>query len=278
MRWSLLMKTITPIVSLALAEDLGHGDCSAQLIDEHTNASAHILTQEAATLCGVSYANEVFQQVDPRIQAHWQAKDGDKLVANQVFCTLTGPARGLLTAERTALNFLQTLSATATRTAYFVNLIKDTHTIILDTRKTIPGLRAAQKYAVTMGGAQNHRQGLFDAILIKENHIMACGSISAAIKACQNQPDIKMMIEVENLAELDEAIDAGSTHIMLDNFSLDLIQQAVNRKPAHVKLEASGGINEHNIRAIAELGVDYISLGTLTKDIQAIDLSMRFAI
>ncbi len=267
---------ISSLVAQALKEDIGTGDLSAALINENTQARAQIQSLEAAILCGKDFAYEVFKQVDPKVQVSWLASDGDKLHVQQVFCTLEGPARSILTAERTALNYLQTLSATATRTAYFVALINNTKTVLLDTRKTIPGLRAAQKYAVTIGGGQNHRQGLFDALLIKENHIIACGGISAALTAAQQQTGIKVMIEVENLAELNEAINAKATHIMLDNFSLDAIKQAIALRPNTVKLEASGGINEHNIQAIAQTGVDYISLGTLTKDIKAIDLSMRF--
>ncbi len=266
---------IAALVTAALREDIGTGDLSAALIDASTKATAHIMTRESAVLCGTPWASEVFKQVDPMIVQNWQAEDGDKLAPSQIICTLTGAAANLLTAERTALNFLQTLSATATRTAYFVDLIRDTHTVLLDTRKTIPGLRFAQKYAVRVGGGQNHRQGLFDAILIKENHIMACGSISAAIKKCENA-HVKVIVEVENLDELREAIAAGATHIMLDNFSVDLIKKAVGIKYGGVKLEASGGVNEYNIREIALAGVDYISLGTLTKDIHAVDLSMRF--
>jgi nicotinate-nucleotide pyrophosphorylase (carboxylating) len=266
---------ITSLVSAALLEDIGPGDCSARLIDEDKQATAQILSRETAVLCGVDFAKEVFKQVDPTLAQDWHQQDGEHLIPNQVFCTLQGSARSLLTAERTALNFLQMLSATATRTAYFVDLIKETGTVLLDTRKTIPGLRAAQKYAVKIGGGQNHRQGLFDAILIKENHIIACGSIAGALSACQQQPGVNIIIEVENLAELTQAMDAGAAHIMLDNFSLEMINQAVKIKPTHIKLEASGGINEHNILAIARTGVDYISLGTLTKDIKAIDLSMR---
>ncbi|MFA6037993.1 MAG: carboxylating nicotinate-nucleotide diphosphorylase [Legionellales bacterium] len=268
---------ITTLVAHALKEDIGRGDLSAQLIAPQAQARAQILSREAAVLCGVDFAKEVFNKVDPSIKQDWQLKDGDKLLPDQIFCTLAGPAHSILTAERTALNFLQTLSATATRTAYFVDLIKDTKATILDTRKTIPGLRDAQKYAVRMGGGTNHRHGLFDAILIKENHIKACGSITNAIQTAKEKfSDIKIMIEVENLHELQEAIRAHALHIMLDNFSLENIIKAVNMKPANVKLEASGGINEGNILAIAQAGVDYISLGTLTKDINAVDLSLLF--
>jgi nicotinate-nucleotide pyrophosphorylase (carboxylating) len=268
---------IAPIVTAALTEDIGSGDLSALLIPADRVARAQILSREAAVLCGVDFAREVFLQVDPLIVQHWLLQDGDRLQPDQVFCELEGSARSLLTAERTALNFLQTLSATATRTAYFVDLIKDTNVILLDTRKTIPGLRSAQKYAVVCGGGVNHRQGLFDAVLIKENHILACGSIAAAIKAHQVlQPGVKMMIEVENIDELKQAIDAGAMHILCDNFSIAQLQEAIALRPSQVKLEASGGIDESNIRHVALTGVDYISLGTLTKDIRAIDLSMRF--
>ncbi len=273
------MNTLDPhqiqLITMALLEDIGSGDLSARLIPVHTDVRAQILSREAAVLCGAPYATEVFNQVNPAIKLTWIAQDGDHLIPNQVFCTLAGPAQGILSAERTALNFLQTLSATASRTAYFVKLIKDTDAVLLDTRKTLPNLRVAQKYAVKTGGAENHRLGLFDAVLIKENHIAACGSITKAIAACKKtSPTAKMIIEVENLSQLQEAIAAGAAHIMLDNFSLPLIKKAVLMKPEGVKLEASGGINEENIREVAETGVDYISLGTLTKDIEAIDLSL----
>ncbi|HLF66442.1 MAG TPA: carboxylating nicotinate-nucleotide diphosphorylase [Gammaproteobacteria bacterium] len=263
------------LIRLALAEDIGSGDLSAQLIPADTWVAAQILTRSPAILCGAPYAREVFHQVDATIKLNWLAKEGDALLPNQVFCTIKGPARSVLTAERTALNFLQTLSATATRTAYFVELINDTGAVLLDTRKTLPNLRMAQKYAVKTGGGENHRLGLFDAVLIKENHIAACGSLTQAIAACQRHFSTKMIVEVENLTQLAEAIAAGAVHIMLDNFSLALLKEAVLMKPAGVKLEASGGINEENIRDIANTGVDYLSLGTLTKDIQAIDLSLR---
>ncbi len=268
--------TLNPLIALALQEDIGSGDLSAQLIDAHQISRADIISREAAILCGVEFAKSVFEQVDKTIIQDWRLKDGDMIKPNQIIASFEGPSRSILTAERTALNFLQTLSATATRTAYFVDLIKGTKTILLDTRKTIPGLRAAQKYAVTVGGGTNHRQGLYDAILIKENHIKACGSIKNAIHVTSAQDGIKVMIEVENLAELSEAISAGATHIMLDNFSIENIIKAVKMKPPSVKLEASGGINEHSIQQIANTGIDYISLGTITKNITSIDLSLLF--
>jgi nicotinate-nucleotide pyrophosphorylase (carboxylating) len=268
---------LTQLVARAMQEDIGSGDLSAELINPHQVSRANIISREAAVLCGVEYAKSVFLQVDKTINQDWHLKDGDRMKPNQIIASFEGPSRGILTAERTALNFLQTLSGTATRTAYFVDLIKDTKTILLDTRKTIPGLRAAQKYAVTVGGGTNHRQGLYDAILIKENHIKACGSIKNAIQAARAHAGIKVMIEVENLAELSEAIAAGATHIMLDNFSIENIFEAVKIKPQSVMLEASGGINEQNILQIAKAGVDYISLGTITKNINAIDFSLLFS-
>lgn len=272
-----LQSDIVNLVARAIQEDVGAQDASACLIPKDNLARAQIKTRQAAILCGIPYATEVFTQVDSTIKVTWHAQDGDKIQRDQIFCTLEGPARSILTAERTALNFLQTLSGTATRTAYFVDLIKNTKTVLLDTRKTIPGLRAAQKYAVRMGGGTNHRQGLFDAVLIKENHIIACGSITAAIQSHQTQqPHIRLMIEVENIDELHEAITAGATHILCDNFSHAMLQEAVALKPSLVKIEASGGITAQNILMIAKTGVDYISLGTLTKDVEAVDLSLLF--
>lgn len=268
---------ISNLVTSALTEDIGTGDLSAELIDAHQISKAHIISRQNAILCGVDYAKTVFTQVDPDIIQNWYFKDGDKLKPNTSIVTLEGRSRSILTAERSALNFLQLLSATASRTAYFVDLIKDTDTILLDTRKTIPGLRNAQKYAVTVGGGTNHRQGLYDAILIKENHIKASGSIANALQHCFKKfPHYKIMIEVENLSELEQAISAGAKHIMLDNFSIIDIQEAIKTKPSDIKLEVSGGVNERNIVEIAQTGVDYISLGTLTKDIKAIDLSLLF--
>ena len=264
-------------VTQALAEDVGAGDVSAMLIDTNTQAHAQVITRENMTLAGQAWFNEVFTQLDPQIQIEWTANDGDHLSAGALLCTLQGSARSILTGERSALNFVQTLSATATKTNHFVRLISGTKARILDTRKTLPGLRLAQKYAVTCGGGWNHRLGLFDAILIKENHIAAKGGITAAIVHARHlYPDLPLEVEVENLAQLEEALMAGAPRILLDNFDLEHLRHAVHLTRGQAQLEASGGVNEHTVRAIAETGIDFISIGTLTKDIQAIDLSMRF--
>ena len=264
-------------VRVALAEDIGNGDVSAALIDPSTQAHAQVITREPMTLAGAAWFNEVFAQLAPHIQIDWAARDGDHLAAGALLCSLHGSARAILTGERSALNFVQTLSATASKTNHFVRLISGTHARILDTRKTLPGLRLAQKYAVTCGGGWNHRIGLYDAILIKENHIAAAGGITQAIVHARHlYPDLPLEVEVENLTQLEEALMAGAPRILLDNFDLDGLRQAVQLTRGQAQLEASGGVNEHSVRAIAETGVDFISIGTLTKDIQAIDLSMRF--
>ena len=263
----------------ALTEDVASGDITAQIIDEYKTASARIICREQAIICGVPWVNEVARQVDNDLQVRWQVADGDLVEEDQLLFTLHGKARSLLTAERTMLNFLQTLSGTATRTREYVNLVKDTNVTLLDTRKTLPGLRLAQKYAVKTGGAENHRIGLFDAFLIKENHIQAAGSITGAIHTARSlEPGTRIEVEVENLDELNEAITASPNWIMLDNFSIAELNDAVSRNQGTgIKLEASGGIegNEGLVK-IAGTGVDYISLGTLTKHCRAIDLSMRF--
>jgi len=269
--------SIAQNVALALAEDIGTGDVSAMLIDASTQAHAQVITREPMTLTGLAWFNEVFAQLDPQIQIEWTANDGDHLAAGALLCSLHGSARNILTGERSALNFIQTLSATATRTNHFVRLINGTKARILDTRKTLPGLRLAQKYAVTCGGGWNHRLGLYDAILIKENHIAAASGITAAIVHARHlYPDLPLEVEVENLSQLEEALMAGAPRILLDNFDLVGLRQAVLLTRGQAQLEASGGVNETTVRAIAETGVDFISIGTLTKDIQAIDLSMRF--
>lgn len=269
--------SIAQNVALALAEDVGAGDVSAMLIDANTQAHAQVITRESMTLAGLAWFNEVFAQLDPQIQIEWATNDGDHLAAGALLCTLRGSARSILTGERSALNFIQTLSATATRTNHFVRLINGTNARILDTRKTLPGLRLAQKYAVTCGGGWNHRLGLYDAILIKENHIAAAGGITAAIVHARHlYPDLPQEVEVENLSQLEEALMAGAPRILLDNFDLVGLRQAVQITRGQAQLEASGGVNENTVHAIAETGVDFISIGTLTKDIQAIDLSMRF--
>jgi len=263
-------------VSFALAEDIGSGDITATLIPENTLAHATVITRESAILCGQDWFNESFLQVDPNIKIHWNMNDGTAINADDILCTLTGNARSLLTSERTALNFLQTLSATATRAHEYAQNIIDLDTRILDTRKTIPGLRLAQKYAVQCGGCSNHRIGLFDAILIKENHIIAAGSISNAIGIAKKTNSDKLIeVEVETLEQLSEAQAAGADRILLDNMNNEMLQKAVKLNNQQTELEASGGITLENIREIAETGVDYISIGALTKDILSIDLSLR---
>jgi len=259
-----------------LAEDVGPGDITAQLIPEKQMARARVITREATILCGVAWVDELFRRLDPRVSLHWQAADGDRLAAGQGFLELEGPARSLLTGERAALNLLQTLSATATRTRHYVDLLEGTGVRLLDTRKTLPGLRLAQKYAVTCGGGHNHRIGLYDAFLIKENHIAACGGIEAAVKEARDiARDLPVEVEVETFEELDLALAAGADVIMLDNFSLDDMREAVSRNAGRATLEASGNVDETTLRAIAETGVNCISSGALTKDLKAIDLSMR---
>ncbi len=261
----------------ALAEDLGTGDLSASLIPAERTATARIITRTPGVFCGQFWVAETMQQVNAQIQIDWHVNDGDVIDAGQRLFTLAGPAASLLTAERTALNFVQLLSGTATRTAHYVALLQDHKATLLDTRKTIPGLRLAQKYAVKCGGGSNHRIGLFDAYLLKENHIAAAGSITAAVAAARaNHPDKAVEVEVENLAELDEAIAADADIAMIDNFTLSDTQTAVARSAGRIKLEASGGINERTLADIAATGVDYISSGELTKTILPMDLSMRF--
>ena len=266
-----------PSVALALAEDVGSGDLTAALIPEQAQAEATVISRENAVLCGTAWFDAVFRQLDPGVTVAWQAADGERVAPDQLLCTLRGPARVLLTGERTALNFLQLLSATATLARRYADCVAGTGATILDTRKTLPGLRLAQKYAVRCGGCQNHRIGLFDAVLIKENHIMAAGSISKAIAmARQLHPGVKVEVEVESLAELAEALQAQPDIIMLDNFDRAGMVEAVRITAGRVKLEASGNVNFDTVRTIAETGVDYISIGGLTKDVRAVDLSMRF--
>ncbi len=267
-------KDISENVQLALAEDVGSGDVTAELIPEDAVASATLITREHAVVAGCQWFDEVFNQLDKTTSITWNVADGDVLAPEQILCSLNGSARALLTGERTAINFLQTLSATATTVASFVDIIKDTETKILDTRKTIPGLRLAQKYAVTCGGGTNHRIGLFDAILIKENHIMAAGSITQAVKQAKEKK-LPVEVEVESLSELEEALNAEADQVLLDNFDLALLEKAVDINQGRAKLEASGNVNKNNLYAIAKTGVDYISIGALTKHIQAIDFSMR---
>ena len=266
-----------PSVALALAEDVGSGDLTAALIPEQDQAEATVISRENAVLCGTAWFDAVFRQLDPGVTVAWQATDGERVAPDQLLCTLRGPARVLLTGERTALNFLQLLSATATLARRYADCVAGTGATILDTRKTLPGLRLAQKYAVRCGGCQNHRIGLFDAVLIKENHIMAAGSIGKAIATARHlHPGVKVEVEVESLAELAEALQAQPDIIMLDNFDRAGMVEAVRITAGRVKLEASGNVNFDTVRAIAETGVDYISIGGLTKDVRAVDLSMRF--
>ncbi len=268
-------------VADALAEDVGSGDLTASLVPETSNASASIFARENAVMAGRPWVDEVYAQLDPDIRIEWQQDDGDRIDENTVLCEIEGPARAVLTGERTALNFLQTLSATATVTACYVAALKGTDTRVLDTRKTVPGLRLAQKYAVRCGGGVNHRIGLFDAILIKENHILSAGSISNAISAAlESAADVMIEIEVESLDELREALEAGAKRLLLDNFSIDDLRAAVDINTETgaplAELEASGGLTLDQLRQVAETGVDYISVGAISKNIRAIDLSMRF--
>ncbi len=264
-------------VSAALLEDVGDGDITARLIPADEQASAAVITREDATICGVDWVNEVARQVDPTISISWMVADGQQAEANQLLFQAYGNARSLLTFERSALNFLQCLSGTASIAHYYASLVADTNVKLLDTRKTIPGLRKAQKYAVSCGQCYNHRIGLYDAFLIKENHIAACGGISQAIAAArQQEPSKTVEVEVESMGELQQALDASADRIMLDNFTLRDMREAVQLAEGRAELEASGGITEQTLRPIAETGVDYISIGALTKDCRAIDLSMRF--
>ena len=266
---------IREIVRRALAEDIGAGDLTARLIGRSTSALASVICREEAILCGSAWFDEVYRQLDGAIGIEWRTADGGEIAAGQVICNLHGPARPLLTGERTALNFLQTLSGTATLTREYVRLIKGYKSVLLDTRKTIPGLRSAQKYAVVCGGAQNHRMGLYDAILIKENHIRAAGSIISALSDAKKQ-NVPVEIEVENLADLEQALAGGANTILLDNFTLDDLYRAVKINGGRAKLEVSGNVNKENLRAIAATGVDFISIGALTKHVRAVDFSMRF--
>jgi nicotinate-nucleotide pyrophosphorylase (carboxylating) len=266
-------------VMFALDEDIGDGDLTAELIPEEAHSEARVISREHAVICGQEWFDEVFAQLDENIRINWQVKDADQVEPDQLLCTLSGPSRALLTGERTALNFLQTLSGTATLASRYAEAVTGTGVKVLDTRKTIPGLRLAQKYAVTCGGCHNHRIGLYDGVLIKENHIAAAGSITAAIeKARETAPsDIPVEVEVENLDEVQQALDAGADILLLDNMSPELLRQAVAINNSQAKLEASGGITLKNIRNVAETGVNFISVGEITKELHATDLSMRFA-
>lgn len=271
---------VSAAVALALAEDLGSGDVTALLIDSRTDATAEVRAKEAATLCGRPWFDEVFRQVDPAIAVEWRYTDGDELPDGAIVCRLTGPARGILSGERTALNFLQTLSGTATVAHRYAAAVAGTSARVLDTRKTLPGLRLAQKYAVRCGGAHNHRHGLYDAVLIKENHIAAAGGITAAVrKALDSTSGLMIEVEVETLDELRESLTTGAHRLMLDDFSLEELREAVALRDAHPTrkdLEASGSVDLEILRTIAETGVDFISVGAITKHVRAIDYSMRF--
>lgn len=266
-------------VATALAEDIGGGDVTAGLVPENQHVRGRVITREAAILCGCAWVDETFRELDPAIEVTWRARDGERLAADQILFEIGGRARPVLTGERTALNFLQMLSGTATATRRFVDAIEGTGCRILDTRKTLPGLRTAQKYAVRCGGAQNHRMGLYDQILIKENHIAAAGSLAAAVhSARQSNAGLKIEVEVESLDELQQALAAGPDIIMLDEFSLDDMRKGVQLTRAHgegIELEASGSVSLENVRTIAATGVDYISVGSITKHVRAMDLSMR---
>jgi len=276
---------IAQSVALALHEDLNglpvtKGDITANLIPQDKKAKAIVITREDAVFCGKAWTEEVFRQLDNSVNITWHVDDGEAVTANTTLFTLTGPARILLTGERSALNFIQTLSGIATTTKHYVDLIATTHCKLLDTRKTLPGLRNASKYAVLCGGGHNHRIGLYDAYLIKENHIMACGGISEAIAmANKHHPDRWVEVEVENIEELKQALTAGAQRVMLDNFTIPMMQEAVainQSQPTPADLEVSGNVDDTTILSFAQTGVDYISVGALTKHVHAIDLSMRF--
>ncbi len=278
------MSTLTPPdplevrqdVARALDEDLGPGDATAALIPEHLHARARVICREAAVIAGRPWFDDCFRRLDPHIAIHWQIEEGASVTPNTLLCRLEGNARALLSGERSALNFLQTLSATATLTRRYVARVRGTGVRILDTRKTLPGLRAAQKYAVRAGGGHNHRLGLYDAILIKENHIAACGSIARAVEQARtHSPRLPIEVEVEDLDELKQALAAGVERILLDNMDLATLRRAVELTARRARLEASGNVTLDNVRAVAETGVDDISIGALTKHVHAVDLSMR---
>src|SRR3954468_22189267 len=274
----LLEETVTDDVTRALREDVGTGDLTARLIPESRGGTARLMTRQDGVLCGVEWFNRTFDELDPEVEIFWHHKDGEEVAAGSSLCEVEGHARAMLTAERTALNFVQLLSGVATRARQYVKAVKGTRARIYDTRKTIPGLRIAQKYAVHAGGARNHRIGLYDGILIKENHIMAAGSLAQAVKqALHEVPEGTMLqVEVESLDQLREALDAGARLVLLDNFDTTRMREAVQVAGDRAELEASGGITLDNVREFAETGVHRISIGSLTKDVKALDLSMRF--
>lgn len=272
-----LNEEIMENVRAALIEDVGSGDITAQLLPDKVMSTAQVITREKGVLCGAAWFEEVFKQLDRAIQIEWLAKDGDLIQPNQILVKLSGAARSLLTGERAALNFLQLLSGVSSKVAQYVEIVKNTGVVLLDTRKTIPGLRRAQKYAVKCGGGHNHRMGLYDAFLIKENHIAAMGSITEAVQRARSiAPDKPVEVEVETLDQLKEALAVNVEVILLDNFNLYSIREAVRINKKRAKLEVSGGVNTEKLLAIAQTGVDYISIGELTKNVKALDLSMRF--
>ncbi|HLX22737.1 MAG TPA: carboxylating nicotinate-nucleotide diphosphorylase [Usitatibacter sp.] len=271
-------ETITRDVTRALAEDTGAGDLTARLVPPDRSSQARLMTRVDGVLCGTEWFNRTFEEVDPDVEIFWHHQDGDDIVAGSSLCELEGNARAMLTAERTALNFVQLLSGVATRTRAYVRAIEGTRARILDTRKTLPGLRIAQKYAVATGGGTNNRIGLYDGILLKENHIHAAGSLKEALRQALHdvEPGLMLQVEVESLDQLREALDAGAKLVLLDNFDLAKMREAVKIAGDRAELEASGGVNLRSVRAIAETGVHRISIGALTKDVEALDLSMRF--
>lgn len=274
----LTQKDIAPLVALALEEDIGGGDITATLVGEAESATATVITREAGILCGTQFVDAVFHAVDPTLSVRWSRRDGDAIAENEVLFSVSGRARSILTGERAALNFLQMLSGTATSTASLARRIEGTSSTLLDTRKTIPGFRVAQKYAVTCGGGANHRVGLYDAFLIKENHIAACGGIAQAVETARSMaPGKPVEVEVESLEELAQALSAGADRVMLDNFALDDMRQAVAMNAGQSQLEASGNVTEATLADIAATGVDFISVGALTKVIKPLDLSMRLS-
>jgi len=271
-----LSEEIVENVRAALAEDVGTGDITAQLLPADAIATAQVITREKGILCGTAWFEEVFKQLDPNLQIEWFAKDGDIIQPKQILVKLSGLTRALLTGERSALNFIQLLSGVSSKVAQYVEIVKNTEVVLLDTRKTIPMLRRAQKYAVKCGGGQNHRMGLYDAFLIKENHIAAAGSITAAVQQARIiAPDKPVEVEVEDIEQLKEALSVNAEIVLLDNFNLYSMREAVRINEKRAKLEASGGVTVDKLLTIAEIGVDYISIGGLTKDVKALDLSMR---
>jgi nicotinate-nucleotide pyrophosphorylase (carboxylating) len=274
----LIEENVTEDVTRALAEDVGTGDLTARLIPQGRPGHAHLLTRQSGVLCGTEWFNRTFEELDPDVEIFWHHGDGDDIVAGTSLCEIDGQARAMLTAERTAINFLQLLSGVATRTRQFVRAVAGTRAKIVDTRKTVPGLRIAQKYAVHVGGGTNHRIGLYDGILIKENHIHACGSVREAVRQAMHDAsdDVFLQVEVENLDQLREALEAGARLVLIDNFDIAEMREAVKIAGTRAELEASGGVELSNVRAIADTGVHRISIGTLTKDIEALDVSLRF--